>query len=358
MKRIAAWLVLAAGLAVALASGPVQAAPETAPGVFDPAAPGQLRLRSFALVNVPPPLASQAPKKPFRLYYSFTFANQPEGLDRCGLTRLPLLTPGYFFKGGKVLDRIDRAYVDQRLPIIRQALADAGGDIGILNIEGPWTIKRTDPQGTVAAKIDSHLDLIAYLKSRLGDQAKFGVYGEAPLKDFFSYQTDYFGNPGDPMYGEFIQAPSLAAPVNRQISRLALASDALFPPYYVFWYDDMGTTAAQRRQLTVQSWTSMAQQSLKVAQQWNKPVYPFIWMQFHNKINVPDYASTFLHPGFFRYQLDTLKKLGADGVVIWGTLGETNGRAVFDKNADWWKEYLAFAKENGAELRKCPHLPG
>lgn len=335
---------------------PAPPADDHYPDVFHGDRPGQLRLRSFALVHVPPPLPA-APDKPFKLYYSFTFKNQPQDLQKCGLARLPLLTPWFFFKGSKVTEKIDRPYADQRLPDIKKAYANADGDIGVINIEGPWTIKRADPPGAIAAKINSHLDLAGYLRSRLGAKVRFGFYGEAPLKDYFGYQTDYFGNPLDPFYADFIQAPALAQAANGQIARLAASADALFPPYYTVWYDDMGRTPAERRRLTMQGWTTAAGQSMKVAKAWNKPVYPFIWMQYHNKINAPEFANRFLTGGFFRYQLETLKKLGADGVVIWGTLARDGGRETFDKNADWWRELLAFAAENGADLRACPHLP-
>jgi hypothetical protein len=315
LRRFASSIALAACLLTGMIAGPAAAAePDPHAGALDQN--GQLRLRGFSLTSMKAHIAEQAPKKPFKLFYSFNFANQPVELEKCGLTRMPLLTPGLFFKSSKVLDRVDRTYADTRLPLVKQVMA-TGAPIGVINIEGPWTIKRTDTPAMVQAKIDSHQDLIAYLKSRLGNKVKLGVYGEAPLKDFFSYQTDYFGSPLDPQYADFLKAPGLAKPVNAQIKRLAASTDALFPPYYVFWYDNLGTTPAQRYQLT-------------------------------NK---------FLTKGFFRYQLDTLKKLGSDGVVIWGSLGEHNGREKFDRNADWWKEYLAFAKENGADLRKCPHMP-
>jgi hypothetical protein len=355
LRRFASSIALAACLLTGMIAGPAAAAePDPHAGALDQN--GQLRLRGFSLTSMKAHIAEQAPKKPFKLFYSFNFANQPVELEKCGLTRMPLLTPGLFFKSSKVLDRVDRTYADTRLPLVKQVMA-TGAPIGVINIEGPWTIKRTDTPAMVQAKIDSHQDLIAYLKSRLGNKVKLGVYGEAPLKDFFSYQTDYFGSPLDPQYADFLKAPGLAKPVNAQIKRLAASTDALFPPYYVFWYDNLGTTPAQRYQLTMQSWTTMAQQSLKLALAWKKPVYPFIWMQYHNKINDLAFPNKFLTKGFFRYQLDTLKKLGSDGVVIWGSLGEHNGREKFDRNADWWKEYLAFAKENGADLRKCPHMP-
>ncbi|HEX2525458.1 MAG TPA: hypothetical protein VHL31_04025 [Geminicoccus sp.] len=345
-----------------LAATPILAAEEAAPpfddrsGAFLDRSTSQLRLRPHTLVLMRPPVAAN-PKKSFKLFYAFNFANQPVGLDKCGLTRLPLLGPRSFFPDGKVLDRVDRTFADQQLPAIRKAFADAGSNPVVINIEGPWTIRRTDSSAVVAAKIDSHLDLAAYLRSRLGNKIRLGFYGEAPLKDYFSYQLDYFGNPFDPMYPEFVRAPGLADAVNRQVVRLAASADALFPPYYTVWYDDMGRTDAQRYQLTMQGWTTAAQESMKLALAWKKPVYPFIWMQYHNKINVPALANKFLAPGFFRYQLDTLRNLGADGVVIWGTLGPHGGREMFDRNADWWKDYLTFAKENGVDLAACPHLP-
>ncbi|WP_222182847.1 hyaluronidase [Geminicoccus harenae] len=360
MIRVVHHLVLALGLVAGILSG-TAAGPALAAdppwGVYDPAQPGSLRLRAFPLTRMPQPV-EEAPAKSFKLYQSFTFANQPDGLDKCGLTRLPLLTPSLFFPGGKSTDRIDRAYVDQRLAKIEAMFTPKSGDIGIVNIEGAWSIKRTDAPAVVRQKVDRYLDVLDYLEDRLGGKYRFGVYGEAPLKDYFSYQTDYFGHPASVQYQDFIQAPALAAQVNLGIERLARRSDALFPPQYTLWYDDLGRTEAERWELTVQGWTVAARESLKVAKRWDRPVYPFVWMQYHNKINVPELANKFLPKGFFGYQLETLKKLGADGVVIWGTLGpDGTGRASFDRNADWWREFLAFARTNGADLSGCTLLP-
>jgi len=296
--------------------------------------------------------------KPFRLYYNFTFANQPQGLDKCGLTRLPLLTASYFFKGGKIRDEIDTAYIDSKLEAIRKAAAGSADRLAAVNVEGSWSIKRTDQPAVVRQKTDRYIALHRYLKQKLGTGLRYGIYGEAPVKDFFGYQSSYFGNPASMQYAEFLQAPPLLARANAEASRLGEAVDALFPAYYVNWYDDVGATAEARRKKTLEVWTTMVQRSMKLALQWKKPVYPFIWMQFHNKLNQPALANKLLPRRYFGHQLDTLKKQGASGVVIWGTLGPNGtGRATFDRNADWWREYLAFAKANGANLTKCQLLP-
>ena len=299
----------------------------------------------------------EAAPKPFKLYHSLRFSNQPANLDRCGLTALPLLTPSYFFRGGKVTDTIDPAYVDSRIPAIRNVLANSPEGLAALNIEGSWTIKRADSSAVNGDKADRHIELLGLLRNRLGNAFRYGVYGEAPVKDFFGYQTSYFGRPDDPQRLDFERAPALLTAANRQAARLAAASDVLFPAYYVSWYDDTGTTEAERYSRTRGAWTTATRRSVKLALSWNKPVYPFIWMQYHNKINLPAYAGQFLPSGFLRYQLDTLKRLGTNGAVLWGTVNPDGTRAIFDQNARWWKEYIAFAKANGTDLRSCPYLP-
>ena len=67
----------------------------------------------------------------------------------------------------------------------------------------------------------------------------------------------------------------------------------LFPAYYVNWYDDTAATPEGRRKKTMQVWATMVQRSMKVALRWNRPVLPFIWMQYHDKLNQPVLATRF-----------------------------------------------------------------
>ena len=296
-------------------------------------------------------------KAPFKVYSSLSFSNKPQGLEQCGLTPLPLLTPWYFFAGSNVANTLDGAYLARRLPQIREVLSGSADKMAAINIEGSWSIRRTDPPALVSAKIDRHIALYQRLHSAFGDRFKLGYFGEAPMKDYFGYQTSYFGNPASIQYPDFLKAPALVSQINSQSSRLTAAVDVLFPSLYLRWYDDAGATEAERYQRTADGWTVASERTVAMAKAWKKPVYPFIWMQYHNMLNAVDRRGKFLEAGLFGYQLETIKKMGADGVVIWGTVNANGTRATFSKNDNWWREYIAFARSNGANLQQCAYLP-
>jgi hypothetical protein len=111
--------------------------------------------------------------------------------------------------------------------------------------------------------------------------------------------------------------------VNRELDPIAGHVDMVFPSLYTF-YDDL------------EGWKSYARQTLKEARRYGKPVYAFIWPQFHD--GNPELRGQDVPPAFWRAELDLCAEL-ADGVVLWG-----GWRAHWDESAPWWQETLAFMK--------------
>lgn len=120
---------------------------------------------------------------------------------------------------------------------------------------------------------------------------------------------------------------------NDRIINLAREVDISFPSLYTFFNDP-------------DRWVQYAIENIKESRRINpgKPVYPFIWPQFHD--------SSFLLKGkyipadFWRLQLDTIRQ-HADGVVIWGgwDVVSTNKPIAWDGNAEWWKVTKQFLAE-------------
>jgi hypothetical protein len=114
--------------------------------------------------------------------------------------------------------------------------------------------------------------------------------------------------------------------VNRELDVLANHVDAIFPSLYTF-YDDLD------------GWNNYARQTLAEARRYGKPVYAFLWPEFHDS-NVL-LRGRKLPPDFWRAELDLCANL-ADGIVLWG-----GWQQHWDEHAPWWQETLKFLQARG-----------
>ena len=108
---------------------------------------------------------------------------------------------------------------------------------------------------------------------------------------------------------------------NIRIRDLAKEVDIVMPSLYTFYNDPQG-------------WDIFAEAMLQAARQYGKPVYAFLWPEFHvsNRLlkghNIP--------ANFWRHELEFCRAR-ADGIVIWGGYQEP-----WDNQAAWWLETTAF----------------
>ena len=105
------------------------------------------------------------------------------------------------------------------------------------------------------------------------------------------------------------------------MDELAEHVDIVLPSLYTFYNDPQG-------------WDVFAAALLQSARRYNKPVYAFLWPEFH-------VSNQFLRgknlPGnFWRHELEFCRAR-ADGIVIWGGWQEQ-----WDENAEWWLETKSF----------------
>jgi hypothetical protein len=121
--------------------------------------------------------------------------------------------------------------------------------------------------------------------------------------------------------------------VNRELLVLANHVDAIFPSLYTF-YDDLD------------GWSNYARQTLAEARRYGKPVYPFLWPEFHD--SNPVLRGRKLQPDFWRAELDLCAKL-ADGIVLWG-----GWQQHWDEHAPWWQETLKFIQARGFPAPPAP----
>lgn len=103
---------------------------------------------------------------------------------------------------------------------------------------------------------------------------------------------------------------------NRALDPLAARVDALFPSLYTFYNERAG-------------WLAVAKGILAEARRYGKPVYPFLWSQFHDSND--RLAGQAVPNDFWAEQLRFCRE-NADGVVLWGGY-----QRQWDENAGWWQ---------------------
>jgi hypothetical protein len=111
-----------------------------------------------------------------------------------------------------------------------------------------------------------------------------------------------------------------------EAKELARAVDAFFPSMYVF-DDNRG------------GWKSKLESLIKQAHALapGKPVYPYIWPQYHGGSKK---QGQFVSGDYWTFQLQTARACGANGAVIW-----LYTHSNWDGNAPWWQSTVRFATE-------------
>ncbi|WP_159717879.1 hypothetical protein [Geminicoccus flavidas] len=257
-------------------------------------------------------------------------------LRACGIEQVPLITESAIF--GSAMPRyhqpLDLAGAQLKTATRTIANATPASKLVVLNVEKQgWMIKLGDP--AAARKADQYTRLMTHFRNQAAIKTKgtlLGYFGQAPINDYFGY----INGRG--------QVPANLA-TNTFAMRIAAASAVLFPQMYTRY-----------RETGSKGWIARAEGIMRlIRQDWQpkigkKPVYPYLWPQYHDFASDPKIRKKLVDKGVFLTQLQTLKRLGADGIVIWGTLGADGSghkRARWEKDMNWWVEAKQFMKANG-----------
>ncbi len=199
----------------------------------------------------------------------------------------------------------------------------------VINIES-WTFACKDANGVATGTPDKFETIIKWTREA-APKLKIGIYLVAPIRNY----RDTLLPETDPKYIAWQQN-------NDCYQKVVDKLDFLLPSLYAFYPD----SDPKRGQEFVNGWVKYATANLKEARRLakGKPVYPFLWMQYHSS-NSEGYAHKLISGSFWKLQLETVKKL-SDGVVLWGTI-KTNTETLFepmpwDENSEWWLETQKF----------------
>lgn len=182
-----------------------------------------------------------------------------------------------------------------------------------------WPLKGQD--GTVKSSLDKYLQVVTWFRE-YAPGIKLGYYGHPPITD---YWRAIDGRGKLESQGWKVE--------NSRIQAMADAVDILYPSLYTFYQDRNGWVKYATAQLT---------EAKRLAK--GKPVYAFLWPQFHNSNRF--LGCQFVSADYWKLQLETAKKL-ADGVVIWGgwhVCDPKGGPMEWDEKAEWWRVTKDFIK--------------
>ena len=191
---------------------------------------------------------------------------------------------------------------------------------------------RFSTQALVNATIKYCTQLINWTKSA-NPNAKVGFYGVAPVQDYWT--TNLYNSAlsrADPIWvaqlagyqKNFLAWQNASAYMTPLIAQV----DYLFPVFYTFY--DIYESAPNGP--NYHGWKDAALLAIAEARKYNKPIYPFIWPQFHPGGAHKDYS--YIPVDYWAKQLKFALR-NADGVVLWGSGGFLH--ETWNDTAPWWQ---------------------
>ncbi|MCY2951767.1 MAG: hypothetical protein NTU53_07285 [Planctomycetota bacterium] len=270
----------------------------------------------------------------FRVFDCTYFTNKPD-LKSLGIEDICVAAGSFFY----LLDKPGGGY-DWTKPnqaATRQVARRASDlhQILCIDIEHLPEEPRRDPPADVQNTLNIYTQILAWLRSERPD-LKLGFYASFPRRDYWTpvnylQALDHRGDPWwDKQFPEFEIKYKQWQAANDLYKSLADKSDYIFPSIYTF--NDNPTL-----------WPHYAKANILEAKRYNKPVIPFIWMDYHNSTSL---IGQKLPSDFWLLQLTTCRKY-ADGLVIWGGVhyqkDQKPTNEPFSDSAPWWpptKQFL------------------
>ncbi|MEO7858905.1 MAG: hypothetical protein ABIU05_00435 [Nitrospirales bacterium] len=253
-------------------------------------------------------LAQSPPgQKPFVVFDGMDYFHKPDS-SKYGIRPITLVYADRFgLDWFKEADRLPDLQAVQA--VAREALQK--GHIVVLDIEH-WPL--TGSPDSVRDNLTKYMTVLEGFRAA-APGVPIGYYGPPPIIDY----GRSLRNISDPLYQSWMAE-------NDQIRPLAEVVDVLFPSVYTFSPDQV-------------KWKKYAIAQIAEARRYGngKPVYVFLWPQYHESANPTSLVHTYLPADYWLLQLQTARDY-ADGIVLWG------GASEWVKDARWWKVTIEFMR--------------
>jgi hypothetical protein len=233
---------------------------------------------------------------PFVVFDALLYQGRPD-LSALGMPRIIQMNPPH-----GAGDEVD----DQKTRATMQGIKDYRGVI-FLDYEA-WPLGGV-PAEVVADHVEKY-SRVAEIAHETVPKATFGYYGVLPCREYWGL-----------VLADRTKIDAWKE-CNRQGEAIANHVDVIFPSVYTF-YDNQ------------QAWDVYAKGMIAEARRYNKPVYVFLWPEFHPSNLL--LRGTNIPAKFWRHQLEFCRASAADGIVIWGGWQEQ-----WKEDAPWWIETKAF----------------
>jgi hypothetical protein len=253
------------------------------------------------------------PAKIFTVFDGTLYKNKPN-LSSFGVKPIKIIYGHEFWEPGQNMEPLPTRARVREVASSAQAL----GVPVVIDIEH-WLTSPTVHKVSAATAQESvakYAAVLSWFREAVPDRS-VGLYGIVPMIDYWRA----IERPSSALHLEWV------ADSERALSLVGLV-DVLFPSLYTFYVDQKGWVAYATAQLI---------EARRLAA--GKPVYVFLWPQYHN--SNPFVGERYLPDEYWKLELDTVRKY-ADGVVLWGGWAD-NGPAMWDDKAGWWtvtKQFL------------------
>lgn len=251
----------------------------------------------LAVSALSPPCADAGAS--FPVFDALLYKNKPD-LAQYGLSPLRMVYAQEIWAGAESRDNPNTAKIAEVAGKI------VPGSLVCVDIEH-WSV--TGRTSAVKESIAKYATVMSVMKWN-SPTVKAGFYGVLPIRDYWRA----IGSKGKKGFDEWRRQ-------NLKIRQLADSVDVVFPSLYTLYADQSG-------------WEEYAIRNLQEARKYGKPVYAFLWPQYHDMNK--QLKGQYIPVDFWRLQLETCRKY-ADGIVIWGGYQQQ-----WDENAPWWVETRKF----------------
>jgi hypothetical protein len=234
------------------------------------------------------------------------FANLPD-LTRYGLKDVTVVYASSLWPKKVSRSDPDPSFIrSQTIPKVRRKAPD----LLVIDVEH-WSLSGTSPDA-IERNIERYVTVLDTFRSHMPG-VRLGLYGTVPIRNYWT-----------PVNGKPAELATWRSE-NERVKPVADASDVIFPSLYTFYDDRDG-------------WLTYAKANIAEAQRYGRPVYPFLWPQYHTTWQPID-------RDFWRLQLETVRD-NADGMVIWTP---AKGRPHWNPDAPWWQETIDFLRASGLD---------